>query len=52
LRSWLGRYRLTVQQLSSSMGPSQHIGRARPSTGCNPAEYSSSRTSNAPRFVK
>jgi hypothetical protein len=30
LRSWLGLYRLTVQQLSSCMGPSQHIGRARP----------------------
>jgi hypothetical protein len=45
LRSWLGLYRLTVQQLSSYMGPSQHVGRARPSAGCDPTEHSSSRTS-------
>jgi hypothetical protein len=45
LRSWLGLYRLTVQQLSSYMGPSQHIGRASPSAGCSPTVSSSSRTS-------
>jgi hypothetical protein len=36
LRSWLGLYWLSVQQSSSYMGPSRHIGRARPSTGCKP----------------
>ena len=36
LRSWLALYRRTVQQLSSYMRPSQHVGQARLSAGCNP----------------